>query len=261
MSDYRTSLETELGSHRTFRANAGDACWLRLGVGYDVHRGATRLMPARRLRKNLRTFQTRCLGAVLAPAVGLLVGFSYATARPLQYPPPIASPEFVLTLDPAQSTVHWTVDSTLHAVHGTFVLTRGTVRFDPETGKASGEIVVSAQSGESGDRSRDARMHKEILESAKYPEVIFRPTQIEGPVARSGASDVKLLGIFSIHGSDHDLTALVHVEISPDRWKGGCTFDVPYIAWGIKNPSNFLLKVKPVVNVEMETAGSIQTPK
>jgi len=209
----------------------------------------------------LRTFHRRWLAAVIVAAVGLLAGFSSATARPLQTAEQIASPELVLTLDPAQSTVHWTVDSTLHTVHGSFALTRGAVQFDPETGKANGEIVVSTPSGESGDRSRDARMHKEILESAKYAEVIFRPTQIEGRVAGSGASDVKLHGIFSIHGSDHELAATVHVEMSPDRWKGSCTFDVPYIAWGIKNPSNFLLKVKPVVNVEMETAGSIRAPK
>ena len=209
----------------------------------------------------MRTFHRRWLAAVFVAAIGLLAGFSSATARPLQTAKQIASPELVLTLDPAQSTVHWTVDSTLHTVHGTFALTRGTVQFDPETGKADGEIVVSAPSGESGDRSRDTRMRKEILESAKYPEVIFRPTQVEGHVARSGASDVKLHGIFSIHGSDHELAAMVHVEMSPDRWKGSCTFDVPYIAWGIKNPSNFLLKVKPVVNVEVETAGSIRAPK
>jgi hypothetical protein len=54
---------------------------------------------------------------------------------------------------------------------------------------------------------------------------------------------------------------MVHVEMSPGRWKGSCTFDVPYIAWGIKNPSNFLLKVKPVVSVEMETAGAMRAPK
>ena len=209
----------------------------------------------------MRTFHRRWLAAVIGAAVGLLAGFSSATARPLQTAQQIVSPELVLTLDPAQSTVHWTVDSTLHTVHGTFALTRGTVQFDPETGKANGEIVVSAPSGESGDRSRDARMYKEILESAKYAEVIFRPTQIEGRVARSGASDVKLHGIFSIRGSDHELAAMVPVEMSPDRWKGSCTFDVPYIAWGMKNPSNFLLKVKPVVNVEMETAGSIRAPK
>jgi hypothetical protein len=40
-----------------------------------------------------------------------------------------------------------------------------------------------------------------------------------------------------------------------------CTLEVPYIAWGMKNPSNFLLKVKPVVNIEMETGGAIQVPK
>lgn len=209
----------------------------------------------------MRTLQTSWFGASIVAAVGLLVGLSFLIASPLEGANQIASPEIVLMLDPPLSSVHWTVDSTLHAVHGTFALTRGMVQFDPETGKASGEVVVSAPSGESGDRSRDARMHKDILESTKYPEVIFRPTQIEGRVARSGASDVKLHGIFSIHGSDHELTATVHVEMSLDRWKGSSTFDVPYIAWGIKNPSNFLLKVKPSVNVEMETAGSIQAPK
>jgi len=206
----------------------------------------------------LSTLQKKWFCAGIVALVGLFTGFLSATERPLQNAERTTSPEPVLRLDPAQSTVHWTVDSTLHTVHGTFVLIGGTVQFDPETGKASGEIIVSAQTGESGDRSRDARMHDEILESAKYPEVIFRPTQIEGQVARSGASDLKLHGIFSIRGSDHPLVALVHVEMSPDRWKGSCTFDVPYIAWGMKSPSNFLLKVKPLVNVEVETAGSIE---
>ncbi len=209
----------------------------------------------------MRTLQTKWLAAVMSPAVALSVCFLSARAVPLQNARQIAAPELVLTLDPTQTAVQYTVDSTLHSVHGTFALTRGAVQFDPETDKASGEIVVSTPSGDSGDRSRDTRMHKEILESAKYPEVIFRPTQIEGHVERSGASDVKLHGIFSIHGSDHELVATVHVELSPDRWKGTCTFDVPYVAWGIKNPSSFLLKVKPVVNVEMETAGSVQTVK
>lgn len=216
------------------------------------------MAPAGGLGRMMRTVQARRLGAMSLAVLLRVTCFSSATAGSHQSVKQTTPPELVLTLDPDHSTVQWTVDSTLHTVHGTFTLTRGAVQFDPETGEASGEIVVAAQSGESGDRSRDARMHKEILESAKYPEVIFRPTQIEGRVAGSGASDVKLLGIFSIHGSDHELAAMVHVEMSRDRWKGSCTFDVPYIAWGIKNPSNFLLKVKPVVNVEVETTGSMR---
>jgi polyisoprenoid-binding protein YceI len=166
--------------------------------------------------------------------------------------------EIILTLDPAQSQVHWTVDSALHTVHGTFALKSGTVHFDPATGKAGGEIVVFAPSGESGNNSRDKRMHKEILETAKYPEVVFRPTQVAGKVGVSGASDVTLTGVFSIHGADHDLTAQVHAELTGKRWRGTSKFEVPYVKWGIKDPSNFLLKVKPVVNVELEMSGAVK---
>lgn len=153
------------------------------------------------------------------------------------------------------------VDSTLHTVHGTFALKSGAVHFDPETGKAGGEVVVYAPSGESGSNARDNRMHKEILETAKYPEVIFRPTQVEGKVAQSGASDVKLHGIFSIHGADHDVVAQVHAEFAGDRWKAAGKFEVPYVKWGIKDPSNFLLRVKPVVDVELEMSGEVKPAK
>lgn len=169
--------------------------------------------------------------------------------------------ETVLTLDPSQSKLHWTVDTTLHMVHGTFALKSGTVHFDPVTGKAGGEIIVAAPSGESGSSGRDKRMHKEILETEKYPVVVFHPSQVDGNVGRSGASDVKLSGVFNIHGVDHNLTALVHADLTGDHWTGTANFEVPYVQWGIKDASNFLLKVQPVVNVELEMSGDIKTAK
>lgn len=199
-------------------------------------------------------------GAVLAGVLlALDSGTLFAPKVFAQHAAAVAGAETVVTFDPAQSTVHWTLDSTLHTVHGTFALKSGTVHFDPATGKAGGEIVVSAASGETGNSSRDAKMHKEILETAKFPDAVFRPSSIEGKVASAGASDVKLHGVLSIHGSDHELTAAVHLENTEEHWKGTCTFEVPYVAWGIKDPSNFLLKVKPVANVEMDAAGAVQT--
>ena len=207
---------------------------------------------------NMQAFRARSLTVAALVVLGLALFLSAAAPLPQPQPTPAAVSEIVLTLEPAQSTVHWTVDSSLHTVHGTFALKSGTVHLDPETGKAGGEIVVDATSGESGSNSRDARMHKEILETPKYPEVIFRPTQVEGKVSQAGASDVKLIGVFSIHGADHDLTTLVHAELTGDRWKGTSKFDVPYVKWGIKNPSNFLLKVKFVVSVELEMSGEVK---
>jgi polyisoprenoid-binding protein YceI len=192
------------------------------------------------------------LGAIAGIAI-----FLSATAAPPKANRSVQenAQEIVLMLDPSQTKVQWTVDSTMHTVHGTFAVKSGTVHFDPETGKAGGEVIVLATSGDSGNSSRDQRMHKEILETAKFPDAVFRPVQIEGKVARSGNSDVKLHGVISLHGGDHEIIVPVHAELASDRWKGTAKFDVPYIQWGIKDPSNWLLKVKPVVNVELEMTG------
>jgi polyisoprenoid-binding protein YceI len=199
---------------------------------------------------------SRSLGFGASAIVGLALFLSAAASPPRQQTPPATTSEIVLRLESAQSKVHWTLGSALHTVHGTFALKSGTVHFDPETGRAGGEIVVDATSGESGNGSRDSRMKKEILETAIYPELVFRPTQVEGKVGQSSTSDLKLHGVFSVHGTDHDLTALIHAELMGDHWKATGKFEVPYVMWGIKDPSVFLLKVKPVVDVELEVSGS-----
>jgi polyisoprenoid-binding protein YceI len=151
------------------------------------------------------------------------------------------------------------VDSTVHTVHGTFALKGGTLHFDPDTGKAAGEIIVLTTSGDSGNSSRDEKMHKVVLESATYPDALFRPTQVEGEVAGSGSSDVKLHGVFVLHGSEHELIVPVHAEMSSGKWKAVAKFEVPYIKWGLKDPSNWLLKVKPAVQVDLDLAGTWKT--
>ncbi len=170
--------------------------------------------------------------AVLLTLVTLLS--ASAAHRPPKAPAETSNDEIVLSLDPAQSKVHWTLGSTLHTVHGTFALKRGILRLDSATGKASGEIVADATSGESGNDSRDKKMHKEILESARYSEVVFRPDRVEGKVAVTGASTVQVHGTFLLHGAEHELTVPMQAELTPDHWKGTGKFNVPYIQWGLE---------------------------
>ena len=170
---------------------------------------------------------------------------------------PVAAKDLVLSLDPGQSKVHFTLGTTLHTVHGTFALKRGRLQFAPD-GKASGEIVADAVSGESGDSGRDKKMHKEIIESSKYKVIAFRPDHVEGQLPSQGAVIAQMHGVFSLHGSDHEMTVPFKADLTAGHWKGTAKFTVPYIEWGLKSPSNLFLKADPAVEVELEMAGTVQ---
>jgi polyisoprenoid-binding protein YceI len=157
------------------------------------------------------------------------------------------------TIDPAQTKVEFTLGGLLHTVHGDFHLKRGDLHFDPRTGKASGELVVDASTGESGSTARDKRMHASILESAKYPEITFRPDRVDGQVASEGKSQVQLHGVFAIHGVEHEILLPVTVDASGGQYNVLGIFVVPYVKWGMKNPSTLMLRVDDKVEIAIHT--------
>jgi polyisoprenoid-binding protein YceI len=170
---------------------------------------------------------------------------------------PAGAAQQSLQLDPAHTTVQFTLGDVLHTVHGNFQLKQGALEFEPSTGKLSGEIVVDAKSGESGSGMRDRKMHKEVLESERYPEISFRPDRVEGSVATAGRSSVKVHGIFRIHGIDREITVPAEVEMSADHWSATVHFTVPYEKWGMKNPSTLFLRVSDSVEIDLTGAGSV----
>ena len=171
-----------------------------------------------------------------------------------------AAQDATLHLDPQHTTVTFTLGDVLHTVRGTFRLKEGTLRLAAASGKMSGEIVVDAKSGESGSGMRDRKMHKEILESDRYPDIAFRPDHVEGDVTPQGKSSVRVHGIFTIHGSEHELTVPAEVQMAPGYWTATLHFAIPYVAWGMKNPSNLFLKVSESVDIDVTAAGGVTRP-
>jgi polyisoprenoid-binding protein YceI len=161
-----------------------------------------------------------------------------------------------LQIDAAKTTVNFTLDAALHTVHGEFRAKPGTLQFDPASGQVSGEILVDAKSGETGNGMRDRKMHSEVLESANYPEISFRPDRITGAVASQGKSSVMVHGMFRIHGTDREITVPAQVEMAADRWSAAVHFTVPYAKWGMKNPSTLFLHVSESVEIDLVAAGS-----
>jgi polyisoprenoid-binding protein YceI len=123
---------------------------------------------------------------------------------------------------------------------------------DPATGNASGELVVDAASGDSGSHARDRRMHANVLESGRYPEIVFRPDRVTGKVAPQGKSNVEVHGIFVIHGAEHEMTAPVEITAANGEYSATAHFAIPYVKWGMKNPSTLFLRVSENVEITVQ---------
>ena len=181
-----------------------------------------------------------------------------AIAATLFCSPSLYAQESIFTLDPSKSTIEFTLGASLHTVHGTFKLKRGEIRFDPAKGTASGAIVVDALSGESGNEGRDKKMHQEILESPKFSEIVFIPSRIQGTIAPQGTSQVTVSGVMKLHGQDHDMALTFAVQPStPGQAQAISKFSVPYVKWGLKNPSTFLLRVTDSVDIDVHASGQL----
>lgn len=171
--------------------------------------------------------------------------------------PPSAGQELLLQLDPAKSGADITLSASMHTVHGSFSVKRGAVHFNPATGKASGEIVIDAASGQTGNSSRDNKMHKDVIQSQRYPEIVFHPDRADGTLSTSGDSTLQVHGMFVIHGVEHEVTFPVRVNLAGTTWTAKASFQVPYVKWGMRSPSVLFLRVSDMVQVQFHAAGKI----
>ena len=186
-----------------------------------------------------------------------LVHKSVAAAAALVFSCSAFAAQLNLELDPAKTKIDWILAGNVHTVHGTFQLKQGHIFMDPVSGAIRGDLVVDAASGESGNSTRDKRMNKEILESQRFQEIRFTPKKVEGPVNVAGHSSMRVSGTFLIHGTAHELTIPMDVTFSGGGVTGTGKFSVPYVDWGMKDPSNFLFKVDKAVDVEITVVGKL----
>lgn len=172
-------------------------------------------------------------------------------------PKPANAQDVVLDLDPSRSTVDFTLGAFLHTVHGSFRFKSGTIRLDPATGKAEGEIDVDLTTGSTAIGARDAVMHDHVLESQRFPDAVFNADAVSGQLNADGASTLDLHGHLAIHGAIHDLTFHVTAQVSGTQVTVASRATIPYAQWGMTNPSTFLLHVNDHVEVNVRAIAEI----
>jgi polyisoprenoid-binding protein YceI len=167
----------------------------------------------------------------------------------------------VINLDPAKTTIAYSLDGWPHHTEGTFALKRGAIRVDPLTGRMGGLIIVDAASGNSGHSVRDERMKSSVLEVSRYPDISFAPLQVLSHGNVQGEFPVAVRGLMSLHGSQHDFTINARVLRAGNLVTIHCRFAIPFVEWGLTDPSILMFKVAKEVDINVATVGQLSWEK
>ena len=185
----------------------------------------------------MKSFAVLALAAVLAPG-------AFAQHQ-----------TFVVNAD--ASEVKMTLNTTHEVVNGTFHIQSGSIEFDRSASRMSGSVVVFAGSGKTGNNSRDKRMNKDILKVEQHATVSFEPKTYTGTIAPSGESTIQVTGIFTLLGTPHEITIPMLIHLDGASATAKAHFVVPYIQWGLEDPSFMIWKADHDVAIDLNLVGTI----
>jgi len=161
----------------------------------------------------------------------------------------------MVTLSPETTSITFTLKATMHTVHGAAALERGEFVFNTGTGAASGEAVVAATTADTDNKKRDKKMHAKVLRTEQHPNIVFHAASFEGTLLLEGSSDLTLVGAVELLGATHPIRVPVTVTIDGDMADAEASFEIPYVAWGLDDPSSFVLRVGKTVPVTVLAEG------
>ena len=160
-------------------------------------------------------------------------------------------------VNPDASEVKITLKTTHELVNGAFHVQSGSIEFDRGTPKMLGSVVVLAGSGKTGNDSRDKKMNKDILKVEQYATVSFEPKTYTGALALSGDSNLQVTGIFTLLGTPHEITIPILVHLEGTTATAKAHFVIPYVQWGLKNPSFLIWKADNDVAIDLSLVGRL----
>ena len=160
-------------------------------------------------------------------------------------------------VNPDASEVKMTLKTTHELVNGTFHVQSGSIEFDRGNPRMSGSVVVLAASGKTGNDSRDKKMKNDILQVERYTTVSFEPKSYAGDIASSGDSTIQVTGMFTLLGTPHEITVPILVHLDGASATAKTHFVVPYVQWGLKNPSFLIWKADNDVAIDLILSGRL----
>lgn len=202
-------------------------------------------MRAMRVRV-LRLTLALTLAGAFALAVAASVAEEPAAVRDLRY-----------AIDPAGSSLAWELPATLHTVHGRAPEVSGTVSASFTEGgdgqlRVEARIAVKAAAMVTDNASRDRNMREKVLETDRYPEIVFEARRVTADLARLKAGErftAVVVGDLTVHGRAVPIQFPVEVSVLAERVILQGSFPLSWKQYGLHDPSFGVVKVKDPLKV------------
>jgi polyisoprenoid-binding protein YceI len=138
-----------------------------------------------------------------------------------------------------------------HAISGQIALAA-----DGSVVPAESKISIDVTGLKSDQSRRDGYVQRRLLETAKYPTVVFEPTAVtDGPktIPASGAGSFTLLGNLTVRGVTRPTTWTVNAKYSPARVTGTASTAFTFADFEIAQPRvPILLSVSDTIRLEYD---------
>ncbi len=161
---------------------------------------------------------------------------------------------FNLSLDPEATKVTFELGATGHTVQGDLYARGGELHLT-QNGGASGYFELDALRTSTHNKRRDKTMHNKVLESSHFPTIRFEAESFKGSFPTSGEGSLSLVGSIILLGQSHPFELPIHWTVEGDRFTGSTDIEVPFIDWGLHDPSLLFLRVHKTVDIHIETSG------
>ena len=113
-------------------------------------------------------------------------------------------------------------------------------------------FAVSAAAMRTGNTSRDKTMREKVLETDRYPEIVFEARRVVGDPSRFREGErltVEATGDFTVHGKTVPLRLPVDLNVLADRVVLSGAFSLGWKQFGLADPSFGIITVREPMKV------------
>jgi polyisoprenoid-binding protein YceI len=142
----------------------------------------------------------------------------------------------------------------------------GEARLDPDslnassldiTAKSESMVETSSVFTEPQKQIIDKELRDIVLEPAKYPDIVFKSTNVTGQSTGSNQYDLRIGGNLTLHGVTRPITIPVKVTVTGDELRAQGEFSIDRGDFKVKATSAFhgLVRVSDKVKFEFDIVG------